>query len=108
AREPESVMVIANQRDIASACAGNGRPAALGAADWLSLSASPTFALMALLTLLGGGPMDMLCSTAHGPLGGMVPMYVLMSAFHSGPWLRLISSIRIVQPVNTLKEIPND
>jgi hypothetical protein len=23
-------------------------------------------------------------------LGGMVPMYALMSAFHSPPWLRLI------------------
>jgi hypothetical protein len=28
------------------------------------------------------------------PLSGMVPMYVLMSAFHLAPWLKLISSRR--------------
>jgi hypothetical protein len=68
--------------------------AALGVADWLCLAAAPTFAIMALLTgVLGGGPPDMLCSAAHdaSPLSGMVPMYVLMSAFHSAPWLKLIS-----------------
>ena len=62
--------------------------AALGAADWLCLAAAPTFAIMALLTgVLGGGPPDMLCSAAQdaSPLSGMVPMYVLMSAFHSAP-----------------------
>jgi hypothetical protein len=70
---------------------------ALGAADWLCLAAAPTFALMALLTsVLGGGPPDMLCSIAHeaSPLSGMVPMYLLMSAFHSTPWLKLISGRR--------------
>jgi hypothetical protein len=25
-------------------------------------------------------------------LTGMVPMYVLMSAFHAGPWLKVISA----------------
>lgn len=63
-------------------------------ADWLSFAAAPTFALMALLTgVLGGSPMDMLCSAAHGasPLNGMVLMYGLMSVFHSSPWLRLIA-----------------
>ena len=35
----------------------------LGAADGLALAASPTFAVMALLTgVLGGGPAEMLCS----------------------------------------------
>ena len=69
---------------------------ALGAAGWLSLAAAPTFAMMALLTGLGGGPPDMFCSAAHeaSPLSGMVPMYLLMSAFHSAPWLKLISSRR--------------
>jgi len=65
---------------------------ALGAADWLCLAAAPTFAIMALLTgVLGGGPPDMLCSAAHeaSPLSGMLPMYLLMSAFHSAPWLKL-------------------
>jgi hypothetical protein len=67
-----------------------------GAADWLSLAAAPTFAAMALVTAAGGaGPLDMLCAGAS-PLGGMflsgmVPMYVLMSAFHAAPWLRLLS-----------------
>jgi len=72
-----------------------GSAAVLGAADWLCLAAAPTFAMMALLTgVLGGGPPEMLCSTAQGgsPLSGMVPMYLLMSAFHSAPWLKLISS----------------
>ncbi len=50
---------------------------------------------MALLTgVLGRGPSDVLCSAAQDafPLSGMVPMYVLMSAFHSAPWLKLISA----------------
>ena len=66
---------------------------ALGAADWLGLAAAPTFAIMALLTaVLGGGPQAMICSGMQdgSALGGMVPMYVLMSAFHSAAWLRLI------------------
>jgi hypothetical protein len=70
---------------------------ALGAADWVCLAAAPTFAIMALLTgVLGGGPQDMFCSAAQDafPLNGMVWMYMLMSAFHSGPWLKLISSRR--------------
>ena len=63
------------------------------AAGWLGLAAAPTFAVMALLTYVPGGDADMMCSAAHGvsPLSGMVPMYVLMSAFHSAPWLKLIS-----------------
>jgi hypothetical protein len=75
----------------------SGNAAALGAAGWLSLAAAPTFAIMALLTgVLGGGPPDMLCSAAQhaSPLSGMVPMYLLMSAFHLAPWLKLISSRR--------------
>jgi hypothetical protein len=27
----------------------------------------------------------------QSPLAGMVPMYLLMSAFHLAPWLRLVS-----------------
>ncbi len=49
---------------------------------------------MALLTsVMGGGSLDALCSAAS-PLSGMVPMYLLMSAFHLAPWLNLISSRR--------------
>ena len=67
---------------------------AIGAADFLYLAAAPTFAVMALLTsVLGGGPFDALCSSAS-PLSGMVPMYLLMSAFHLAPWLKLISRRR--------------
>jgi hypothetical protein len=67
--------------------------AALGAAGWLGLAAAPTFAVMALLTCVPSGDADMMCSAGHGasPLSGMVPMYVLMSVFHSAPWLKLIS-----------------
>lgn len=74
----------------------NGNAAAIGAADFLYLAAAPTFAIMALLTgVLGGGSPDALCSiVSASPLGGMVPMYLLMSAFHSAPWLKLISSRR--------------
>jgi hypothetical protein len=69
--------------------------AAVGTADWLRFAAAPTFAIMALLTgILGGGPQDMLCSIPQhaSPLSGMGWMYMLMSAFHSAPWLKLISS----------------
>ncbi|QUD88141.1 hypothetical protein [Phenylobacterium montanum] len=65
--------------------------AARGLAGWLSLAAAPTFAVMAVLTAVsGGGGMEMMCSPGAGsPLSGMVPMYLLMSAFHSPAWLRL-------------------
>jgi hypothetical protein len=68
--------------------------AALGAAERLGLLAAPTFAIMALLTcLFGRGSEDVFCSAARdaSPLTGMVPMYLLMCAFHSAPWLKLIS-----------------
>ena len=72
----------------------SGSAAATGAADWLYLAAAPTFAIMALLTGVLGSP-DALCSAAGAsPLGGMVPMYLLMSAFHLAPWLKLISGRR--------------
>ncbi len=74
----------------------SGNVAILG--EWLGLAAAPTFAVMALLTggFGDGGRMAMLCSTAQdaSPLSGMAAMYLLMSAFHSAPWLKLISSRR--------------
>ncbi len=79
-----------------ASCDDEGAAAAFGIANWLRLAATPTFAIMALMTgVLGGGSMDMLCSAEHGsPLSGMVTMYLLMSAFHSAPWLKLISARR--------------
>jgi hypothetical protein len=71
---------------------GTAKSGPLGAAECLSLAAAPTFAVMALLTaVLGGGPLAMLCGAAS-PLTGMIPMYILMSAFHAAPWLKLISN----------------
>ena len=64
---------------------------------WLCLAAAPSFAIMALLTsVLGSGQPDMLCSAAHdaSSRGGLVAMYLLMSAFHFPPWLKLISGRR--------------
>ncbi|HEX7760033.1 MAG TPA: hypothetical protein VF459_11045 [Caulobacteraceae bacterium] len=68
--------------------------ATLRSAEWLGLAAAPTFAIMALLTgAFGGGKMATICGVAS-PLGGMVPMYLLMSAFHTAPWLKLIFTRR--------------
>jgi hypothetical protein len=66
-----------------------------GVDSLLSFAATPTFAVMALMTATDGEP-QLLCTAAHlaSPLGGMIPMYLLMSAFHSGPWLKLISGRR--------------
>jgi hypothetical protein len=75
----------------------SGHAAALRAADLLRLAAAPTFAIMGLLTgALGGGHADPLCSTGEhaSALSGMVLMYLLMSAFHLPPWLKLMSSQR--------------
>jgi hypothetical protein len=85
---------------VSQACSGGSggaarrNTAAHRVANGLYLAAAPTFATMALLTgVLGGGPPDVLCSTAGAvPLGGMVPMYLLMSVFHLAPWLKLIAS----------------
>jgi hypothetical protein len=89
--------MIATRGEVADASAGLANAAGLGAAELLCLAAAPTFAIMALLTsVLGGGPSDMFCSAAQGasPLSGMAAMYLLMSAFHSAPWLKLVSSRR--------------
>ena len=82
----DAAALTANERSPADHAAP-----ALVASDWLALAASPTFAVMALLTGVMGGPAEMLCSSVMGmPLGGMVVMYLLMSAFHLAPWLRLV------------------
>jgi hypothetical protein len=62
----------------------------------LSLLAAPTFAVMALVTAIGGSPLDAFCGAS--PLGGMTTMYLLMSLFHAAPWLRLITSCSSSSP----------
>lgn len=80
--------------------------AALGTPRIVTLAAAPIFAAMAVLTGMSGGHADILCSAMHGasPLSGMVPMYVLMSLFHSGPWLKLISRRRGVLRLSSQSE----
>lgn len=84
--------VLTGRRGSGAVNGDTGKPAAIAAADFLYLAAAPTFAIMALLTALGGGSPDALCGAS--PLSGMVPMYLLMSAFHLAPWLKLISHRR--------------
>lgn len=80
----------------AMTAAGRDRPA-LATADWLALAlaAAPSFALMALLTAIPDDQPAALCLTGDAlPLGSMTLMYLLMSAFHLAPWLRLIAGRR--------------
>ena len=73
----------------------------LGAAHWLCLAAAPTFAIMALVTAVrGGAPHDLFCAAVQdaSPLSSMAWMYLLMSAFHLAPWLKLISNRRSRTP----------
>ena len=67
---------------------------ALAASGWLSLAATPTFAVMALVTGLTGGSMGGLCAV-RPPFDGMAAMYALMSVFHAAPWLRLAAGRRV-------------
>jgi hypothetical protein len=66
--------------------------AAPSAAHWLSLAATPTFAVMALWTAAFSPASSAVCGSMQSasPLGGMAVMYVLMSAFHLNAWLRLL------------------
>jgi hypothetical protein len=69
--------------------------AVLGLVDWLRLAAAPSYAFMAIfIAVFGESPKDMLCMGMHhaSPLSGMAWMYVLMSAFHAAPWLKLIAA----------------
>ena len=64
---------------------------------WLGLVATPGFALMALASVLvhQDGATDILCASAHAPwsIGGMAPMYLLMSVFHAAPWMKLVAAL---------------
>lgn len=59
-------------------------------AEGLALGATPTFAVMGLATAVAGDvPMEAFCGPAAARAhDGMVVMYLLMSAFHLGPWLK--------------------
>ena len=61
-----------------------------------TFAAAPTFAIMALLTVVfDSGSPNGLCSAAGSlRLSGMAPMYLLMATFHLRPWLKLISRRR--------------
>ena len=76
----------------AGPCAGSGH--APGGAGWLGFAAAPTFAVMAGWTALSGAPPDMLCMQHASPFTGMTAMYLLMSAFHAAPWLKLAAGRR--------------
>ena len=90
-----SVSIFPVVRHNVETCTGGG-DAAPGLARWLGLAAAPTFVLMALWTGFFSGQPDMLCMAMQGssPMSGMTVMYLLMSAFHATPWLKLISSRR--------------
>jgi hypothetical protein len=66
-----------------------------GACQLLSLAAAPTFAIMALLTGVPDVSPPVCTAAQHAsPLSGMAAMYLLMTVFHSVPWLKLISGRR--------------
>ena len=93
AEGPVSDIFMTSRPASLKQASGNSRgSAARVVADWLCLAATPTFAIMALLTALSGGEPEILCAAMQhaSPLSGMILMYLLMSAFHAAPWLKLI------------------
>jgi hypothetical protein len=68
----------------------------------LSLSASPLFFTMAILTAVYSSGLDALCSGSTDaiiPLG-MGTMYVLMGVFHLGPWLSMLENSKMAVQKN--------
>lgn len=87
-------MMTASTLYLPEVASDGDRVAPVRAANWLSLSAAPTFAFMAALAgVLGSSAPDVLCSALSqtSAPNGMVTMYLLMSGFHLAPWLQLLS-----------------
>ena len=98
-RTPERPRSAQEASDVAAAEASMSEAshraaAAAGVADWLSSRGRADLrGHGAADAFSAADPLDTLCSTApRCTLGGMVPMYLLMSAFHAAPWLKLIIS----------------
>jgi hypothetical protein len=93
-RDGGGAEVISNAAGVVDGDVRRRREPLKASADrLLSLAAAPTFAFMAVFTAShGGGMPDMVCSIASNgsPLTGMSLMYLLMSAFHTAPWLKLL------------------
>jgi hypothetical protein len=92
-----AAMISSASGFVHSAIRARREPPKASADCLLHLAAAPIFAIMALLTWIqDGGMAGTLCAAAYdaSPLTGMVPMYLLMSAFHSAPWLKLVSGLR--------------
>ena len=95
--------MIAAENESETPRAKDGKVGPLGAAQCLNLAAAPIFAVMALGTgFLGGDPANMNCSGAS-PLNSMAVMYVMMSAIHLAPWLKLIANYRAVISLRDLQ-----
>lgn len=71
-----------------------GRETAPRLVGWLGLAAAPTFALMGLRTALFGAHPSMLGTAmrSSSAMSGMTLMYLLMSVFHSSPWVKMLAS----------------
>jgi hypothetical protein len=68
---------------------GDQAGAASALAELLCLAATPTFAVMAVLSALRRGAAEGVCVRATGgAVSGMAFMYTIMSVFHSSAWLR--------------------